>query len=82
MADGLEMTLRHGLLDPWQRLRVVHIHTEAIAVHVADLPLAHSVTPLGTDLARRHRSRVVDRHALAPEVDAANELGCPNVALV
>ena len=82
LADGGGLILRRGLLDPWQRLRVVHIHTDAIAVHVADLPLAASVTPLGTDLVRRHRPRVVDRHALAPVVDAANERGCVDVALV
>ena len=74
--------LRRGLLDPWQRLRVVYIHTLAIVVHEADLPLAHSVTPHATDLVHRHRSRVVDRHALAPDVDAANELGRFDVALV
>ena len=82
LADGCGIILRRGLLDPWQRLRVVHIHTAALVVHGADLMLAHSVTPLGTDLVRRHRSRVVDRHALAPVVDAANKLGCFNVALV
>ena len=82
-ADGFGKFLRRGLLDPWQRLRVVLIHTAAFAVHVADLVLAPSVTPLGTvDLVRRHRSRVVDRHALAPEVDGANERGRFDMALV
>ena len=81
-ADGAGMILRRGLLDPWQRLRVVRIHTEAIVVHGAELPLAVSVTPLGSDLVRRHRSRLVDRHTLAPVVDAANEPDCLNVALV
>ena len=41
--EGVEIILRRGLLEPWQRLRVVHIHTEVIAVYGADLPLAHSV---------------------------------------
>ena len=82
LADGLGVILRRGLLDPWQRPRKVHIHTKAIAVHGADLPLAHSVTSLGTDLVRRHRSQVVDRHALAPDADAANEPGRFDVALV
>ena len=82
LADGLGLTLRRGLLDPWQRLRVVHIHTAALAVHGANLPLAPNFTPLGTDLVRRHRSRVVDRHALAPEVDGANERGRFDMALV
>ena len=82
LADGGGIILRRGLLDPWQRLRIVHIHTVAEVVHDADLVLARSVTPLGTDLVRRHRSRAVDRHALAPVVDAANERGCFDVALV
>ena len=82
LADGGGLILRRGLLDPWQRLRVVHIHTVAVVVHAADLPLARSVTLLSTDLVRRHRSREVDRHALAPVVDAANERGCFDVALV
>ena len=82
LADGPIIILRRGLLDPSQRLRVVHIHTEAVVVHAADHPLAQSVTPLGSDFIRRHRSRVVDRHALAPVVDAASELGRFDVALV
>jgi hypothetical protein len=82
LVDGAGLILRRGLLDPWQRLRVVHIHTKALVVHDADLPLAVSLTPLGSDHVRRHRSRLVDRHALAPEVDAANDIGCSNVALV
>jgi len=82
LADGVGLILRRGLLDPWQRLRVVHIHTVAIVVHGADLVLAESVNPLSTDLVRRHRSREVDRHALPPEVDVANEHGCIDVALV
>ena len=82
LADGAGLVLRRGLLDPWQRLRVVHIHTDAAAVHVADLPLARNVAPFGTDLVRRHRTRVVDRPALAPVVDAANEPGRFDVALV
>ena len=81
-ADGVGMILRRGLLDPCPRLLVVHIHTVALVVHEADLLLARSITPLGTDLIRRHRSRVVDRHTQAPVVDATNELGCHKVALV
>ena len=73
LADGGGLILRRGLLDPWQRLRVVHIHTEAIVEHGADLVLAKSVTILGTDLVRRHRTPVVDRRALAPEEDIAND---------
>ena len=82
LADRAGMILSRGLLDPWPRLLVVHIDTLAIVVHHADQILAISVTPLDADLVRRHRSRVVDSHALAPEIDAANELGCFNVALV
>ena len=82
LADGVGMILRRGLLDPWHRLRVVHIHTAAIVVHEADHMLAHSVTRLGTNLERRHRSQVVDRHAEAPVADHAKLHGCTNVALV
>ena len=82
LTDGGGKILSRGLLDSWQRLRVVHIHTVAFEVHPADLPLAHTITPLGTDLIRRHRSRVVDRHALTPAVNAANEIGRFGVALV
>ena len=79
-TDGDGRILSRGLLEPCPRLLVVHI--VAIVVHHADHILAISVTPLGTDLERRHRSRVIDRHALAPDVDAANEPGRFDVALV
>ena len=72
LGDGFGMILSRGLLDPRQRLLVVHVDTQAKEVHYADLVLARSVTPLGTDLGRRHRPRVVDRHALAPVVDEAD----------
>ena len=81
-AGGVGIILRRGLLEPCPRLLVVHIDTMAIVVHHADHILAHSVTPLGTDLERRHRLRVVDRHAVPPEVGHANERGCTKVALV
>ena len=81
LADGLGVILRRGLLDPWQRLRVVYIDTFTIVVHETNLPLAQSVTPLGTDLERRHRSRAVDRHTLARVVDHTKVLGCLDVAL-
>ena len=76
------MILSYGLLEPCPRLLVVHIHTEALDVHAADLVLGRSFTPLGTDLVRRHRLRVVDRRALAPVVDAAKGLGRVDVALL
>ena len=66
LGDGGGIILSRGLLDPRQPLLVVHIDTVAVVVHEAELVLAESVTPLGTDLVRRHRSRVVDSHALAP----------------
>ena len=81
LADGVGLILRCGLPKPWQRLLVVHLDAEAIVVHVADRVLAISVTPLRTDLVRRHRSRVVDRRTLPPEVDFTNDPGCFNVAL-
>ena len=49
--------------------------------HVAELILAQSVTRLGSDLVRRHRPRVVDGHAFAPEVDVADGRSCEDVAL-
>ena len=76
------MILSRGLLEPWPCLLVVHSDTVAKVVHVTDLRLAFSVTPFGTDLVRRHRPRVVDRHAFAPEVDGADGLSCKDVALV
>ena len=80
-ADGGGIILSRGLLEPRQRLLVVHIDTLAIVVHGADLILAHHVTPLATDLVRRHRPRVVDRHALAPEVGGADGQSGFDVAL-
>jgi len=74
LADGVRIILSRGLLDPRQRLLVVHVDTPARVVHGANLVLAHRVTPLATDLERRHRPRVVDHHALAPVVDEANAL--------
>ena len=71
LTDGPGMSLGRGPLDPWQCLLVVHSDAAALAVHHADLILAQSVTPLATDLIRRHRPRVIPRHALAPEVDAS-----------
>jgi hypothetical protein len=82
LLKGLGLILRRGLLEPWPRLRVVHIDTVAVVVHHAEHILAHRVTPLGSDLERRHHSRVVDRHAEAPVVPPANVPGCLNVALV
>ena len=77
LADGVVIILSRGLLDPCPCLLVGHSDAVALVVHQADLPLAQSsVTPLGTDLVRRHRSRVVDRHALAPVVDAADGQSC------
>ena len=81
LADGGGLILRRGLLDPRQRLLGVHIDTLSLAVHGAALPLAQSVTPLATDLVRRHRSPVVDRHALAPEVGGADTQSRFDVAL-
>ena len=45
LDDGAGTILSRGLLDPWQRLCVIRIHTEASVVRVADLPLALSVPP-------------------------------------
>ena len=45
-------------------------------VYIADLRLAQSVTSLATNLVRRHRPRVIDRHAVAPEVDGADGQSC------
>ena len=80
LADSVGLILSRGLLDPRQCLLVVHVHTLALAVHGADLPLARNFTPL-TDLVRRHRPRVVDRHALAPEVGGADTQSRFDVAL-
>ena len=81
LANGAGIILSRGLLDPRQRLLEVHVDTAAKVVHHADLVLEHRATPLGTDLGRRHRPRVVDRHALAPEVDEAEARSRFGVAL-
>ena len=81
-ADGLGIILSRGLLEPWPCLLIVHGDTVAsIEVYEADLILAQSVTRLGSDLVRRHRPRVVDRHAFAPVVHVADGLSCEDVAL-
>ena len=80
-VGGVGLILSRGLLEPCHRLLVVLVHTAAIVVHHAEHTLALSVTPLGTDPVRRHRSWVVDRHTLARVVDHANVHGCMNVAL-
>ena len=73
--------MSRGLLDSCPCLLIVHGDTAALAVHAADLKLAQSVTRLGSDLKRRHRPRVVDRHAFAPVVDVTDGTSCPDVAL-
>ena len=79
---GLGTILSRGLLEPHQRLLVVHIASVALAPeHGAELILAGGVTPLGADLVRHHRPLVVDRHALAEVVDATDGLRGPRVAL-
>ena len=81
-ADGTRLILGRGHLEILQRLRVIYRHTNAAkVVHVADVPLAASVPPLGTELVRRYRSRVVDRHALAKLVKSAKEPSCGGVSL-
>ena len=80
--DGVDMILSRGLFEPHQRLRVVHIDTKAFVVHMTDLILAPGVTRLSTDLVCRHRPCVVDRYALAPVVDGADDRCCSDVALV
>ena len=81
LADGVGIILSRGLLEPCPSLLVVHGDTAAIAVHEAKLMLALSVTRLGTDLVRRHRPWVVDRHAFAPVVHVADGPSCEGVAL-
>ena len=73
--------LSRGFLAPWPCLLVVHGDTPAVAVHGADLMLGRSPACLASDLARRHRPRVVDRHAFAPDVHVADGLSCEDVAL-
>ena len=80
-ADGIGIILSRGPLEPWQRLLVVHIDTDALVVHAPELILAPSVTRLSTDLVRCHRPRDVDCHALTPE-EVANGRRCSDVALV
>ena len=75
------MILSGGLLEPCQGLLKVHGDTEALAIHGAELMLAQSVTRLGSDLVRRHRPWVVDRHAFAKAVDVADGRSCEDVAL-
>ena len=75
------MILSRGLLPPCQCLLEVDGDILALVVHHADLILAQSVTRLGSDLVRRHRPRVVDRHAFAPVVDVADGLSGEDVAL-
>ena len=81
LADGVGLILSRGLLEPWPSLLIVHGDTFALEVHDADLKLARSVTRLGSDLVRRHRPRVVDRHAFAPVVRVADGRSCEDVAL-
>ena len=81
-ADCASMLLSRGLLVPHQRLLVVRrVDPKPEVVHVAEVILAAGVAPLGADLVRRHRPPVVDRHALAPVVDATDELSSLDVAL-
>ena len=81
LAEGVGIILSRDLLEPWPCLLEVHGDTFAIAVHHADLPLAQSVTRLGSDLVPRHRLQVVDRHALAPVAHIADALSSEDVAL-
>ena len=81
-ADAFGIILGRGLLDPRQRLLVVHVNTTlASVVRVAELKLALRVTPLGTYFVRRHRPRVVDLHALAPVVGGGDAQSRFDVAL-
>ena len=76
------MIVSRGLLKPHQRLLVVRrVDPLALVEHGAKLILADCVTPLGADLVRRHRPRVVDRRALAEVVDATDGLSSLDVAL-
>ena len=77
------MVLRHGLLVPHQRPLVVQWFdaVDFMREHPAELILAVGVTPLGADLVRRQRPLVVNRHALAPVVDATDGRSSPDVAL-
>ena len=81
LVDCLGTILSRGLLEPRLRLLVVHGDALAVAVHAAELVLAAGVAPLGADHVRCHRPRVVDRHALAPEEDAADESRSEDVSL-
>ena len=81
LADGAGVILSRGLLEPWPCLLEVHSHTVALVVHHADLMLALSVTPLRSHLVRRHRPRVIDRHAFAPEEEVGDGRSCSDVAL-
>ena len=81
LAGRVAPALSRGPLEPRPCLLEVHSDTAAVVVHRADLPLAQSITPLRTDLVRRHRSRVVDRDPFAPVVDGADGPSCFEVAL-
>ena len=81
LADGVGIILSRGFLVPCPCQLVVHVDTEALVVHAAELMLARSMTRLGTDLVRRHRPRVVDRHAFSGETDIGDGLSCFGVAL-
>ena len=80
-AGGFRIILSRGPLEPYPCLLAVHSDAAALAVHEPDLILAQSVTRLATHLVRRHRPRVIDRHALAPVVDASQMRSGLEVAL-
>ena len=81
LVECLGLILSRGLLEPRLRLLVVLGDALAVVVHVAERVLAEGVAPLGADHVRCHRPRVVDRHAVAPEEDAADECRCEDVSL-
>ena len=82
LANGVGKLWSRGLLEPWPCLLEVHGDTAPpLEVYGADLALAQSLTRLGSDLVRRHRPRMVDRHAFAPVVRVADGLSCEDVAL-
>ena len=80
-TDARAATASTKLQARARRLVPADIDTKALVVHEADLVLVRIVTPLSADLVRHHRSRVVDRHALAPVEDAADEVRCEDVSL-
>ena len=80
---GIRIVLSCGLPVPHQRLLVVQ-RVDSVALHrehVAELILADGIAPLSADLVRRQRPRIVDRRALAPDVDATDEPSSLDVAL-